>query len=329
MRLGNLNLASPLVLAPLAGVSNRPFRLLARRYGASLVYTEMVSSEGIVRHHAKTLAMMRFASDEQPIGIQLFGANPEVLGRSAKQVVRDFNPDLIDLNCGCPVKKVVNKNGGAALLKDLKLTEAIVSSVVEAAGQTPVTIKMRTGWDEDSPVYLKAAQVAERCGVAAVCLHARSRSRGYSGEADWGAIKLLKEAVGIPVIGNGDVRTAQDAKRMLDETGCDLVMIGRAAMTDPMLFARANQYLQSGKEPDAPTVEERIDLARTHARLMVEEYGEYRGCLMMRRHLGWYVSGFVNASRLRPVLFTVETLADIDRIFDEYQAGTVARRPAG
>ncbi len=317
------------MLAPLAGVSNRPFRLLARRYGAALVYTEMVSSEGIVRSHARTLDMMRFAADEQPIGIQLFGANPEVLARAAGQVVRDFKPDLIDLNLGCPVKKVVNKNGGAAILKDLTLTEEILWAVVETSRPTPVTVKMRTGWDESTPVYLEAAAVAERSGVAAVCLHARSRSRGYAGEADWGAIKRLKQAVSIPVIGNGDVRTAADAGRMLKETGCDLVMIGRAAMVNPMIFAEANAYLQTGVEPEPPSMQEKIELARTHARLMVEEYGEYRGCLMMRRHLGWYVSGFPHASRLRPLLFQVGSLADMDRIFSEYLAGTVARRSAG
>jgi len=322
-------LSSPLVLAPLAGVSNRPFRLLARGYGASLVYTEMISSEGIIRNHARTVAMMRFTSDEQPVGVQLFGANPEVLGQATAQVVRDLKPDLIDLNFGCPVRKVVNKNGGAAILKDLTLTEDIVTSVVEAAGKTPVTVKMRTGWDESSPVYLEAARLAEQRGVSAVCLHARSRSRGYAGAADWGAIRLLKEAVTIPVIGNGDVRTPEDAERMLRDTGCDLVMIGRAAMVNPMIFAQTNSYLRSGVLPEEPTIQDKMELARSHARLLVEEFGEYRGCLMMRRHLGWYVSGFPGAARLRPVLFQVRTLADIDRIFAEYLAGGMARRTAG
>lgn len=318
MRIGNLNTKEGAFLAPMAGVSNRPFRVLAIRAGAAMTFTEMVSSEGIVRHQKKTLRMMEFGPDEQPIGIQLFGANPEVLRKAAKTAAGQYQPDLIDINFGCPVRKVVSRNGGAAALKDIVLMEDIVRATVEGAGGTPVTVKMRTGWDDLSPIYLEVGQVAEKAGAKAVTLHARSRARGFSGEADWSSIKRLKQALSIPVIGNGDVFTPQDARRMLDETGCDAVMVGRAALGDPFIFGRIKHYLQTAKLPDEPTVDERIEMARLHARLMTEQFGEERGTIMMRRCLGWYVKGLRGASQLRPLLFRVSSVRDIDTVFADY-----------
>ena len=317
-----LNLKDRVVAAPLAGVSNRPFRLLALSCGAAMTYTEMVSSEGIIRHQKKTLAMMEFRSDEQPLGIQLFGGNPEVMGRAARIVVELNKPDLIDINFGCPVKKVVKHNGGAAILKDLVLTEEIIRATVEGAGDTPVTIKMRTGWDEATPVYLEVGQIAQRAGTAAVTLHARSRSKGFSGKADWTAIRQLKEAVSIPVIGNGDVRTPVDAKRMLDETGCDAVMVGRAALGNPFIYQQVSHYLETGELLPEPTISQRIEMACRHAQLMVDQYGQPRGVVTMRRTLGWYVKGFPGAARLRPKLFQVSSMGDIIDIFDSYLIDT-------
>ena len=316
MQIGNLNLKGRVVLAPLAGVSNRPFRVLAKLMGAALTYTEMVSSEGIIRYQKKTLAYMAFKPDEQPIGIQLFGANPEVMRKASEIVVKEYKPDLVDINFGCPVKKVVNKNGGAAVLKDLSLTEAIIKAVVSGAGSTPVTIKMRTGWDDKNPIYLKAGEIAEKCGIKAVCLHARSRSVGYAGQADWSAIKKLKDTVGIPVIGNGDVFSPADVERMLQTTGCDAVMIGRAAMGNPFIFKQANSYLDTGQIPDMPSIEEKIQMVNNHARLMIEEYGEKRGIIKMRKYLGWYVKGFPKASQLRQELMQVTSLTDIESILN-------------
>jgi len=315
MLIGNLNLNGKVVLAPLAGVSNRPFRVLAKLMGAALTYTEMVSSEGIIRRQKKTLAYMVFKPDEQPIGIQLFGANPEVMGQAAEIVTKEYKPDLIDINFGCPVKKVVNKNGGAAVLKDLSKTEDIIKAVIREAGSTPVTIKMRTGWDDKSPVYLKAGEIAEKCGVKAVCLHARSRSVGFAGQADWSAIKKLKCSVGIPVIGNGDVFSPVDVERLIQITGCDAVMIGRAAMGNPFIFKQVNHYLETGQMPEKPSIEEKVNMVNTHARLMIEEYGEKRGIIKMRKYLGWYVKGFPKASQLRQELMQVNSLADIESIF--------------
>lgn len=318
MKIGNLSLRGNTVLAPLAGVSNRPFRVLAVRAGAAMTFTEMVSSEGIIRHQEKTLSMMAFQPDEQPIGIQLFGADPEVMGRAAAITVELFHPDVIDLNFGCPVKKVVNKNGGAAVLRDLVLTEEIIRAVVGGAGDVPVTIKMRCGWDDTSPVFCEVGQIAERSGAKAVTLHARSRAKGFSGKADWSAIMQLKEAVTITVIGNGDAQTPEDVARMIEETGCDGVMIGRAALGNPFIFSQISRFLSAGEIVSEPSAEEKIDMARLHARLMAEQFGEERGAIMMRRYLGWYVKGFPGATELRPQLFAVNTVSDIDRVFADY-----------
>ncbi|MEW6411599.1 MAG: tRNA dihydrouridine synthase DusB [Candidatus Zixiibacteriota bacterium] len=320
MRMGNLNLNRAVLQAPLAGISSRPFRVLAIRSGAAVTYTEMVSSEGVVRRQSKTMELMQFQSDEQPIGIQLFGANPEVIGQAARITAREYKPDIIDINFGCPVKKVVNKNGGAAVLKDLVLTEDIMKAAVEGAGDIPVTIKIRTGWEEKNPVYLRVGELAEKCGVKAITLHARSRAGGFSGLADWSAIAKLKEAVNIAVIGNGDVFTPIDAKRMFDETGCDAVMVGRAALGNPFIFRQMNVYLKSGNLEAEPTLVEKLETAKLHARLVAEQYGEERGVVKMRKHLGWYVKGLPGAGQLRPKLFQVSRLDDIDVIFTEYLA---------
>lgn len=306
------------VLAPLAGVSSRPFRLLAARAGAALTYTEMVSSEGVIRGQVRTLELMRIGPDEQPVGIQLFGANPETMRRAAEIAAARFRPALIDINLGCPVKKVVAKNGGAAILKDPRLTHDIVAATVSGAGELPVTVKMRTGWDEANPVYLETADIVRQAGAKALTLHARSRAKGYSGRADWSAIRKLKETVDITVIGNGDIFTALDAARMIDETGCDGVMIGRAAMADPLIFRQVNHYLNTGRLLPEPTIREKIHLARVHARLVVRQFGERRGVKMMRYHLGWYSKGLPGASRLRPRLFQVSTLREIDELLAAY-----------
>lgn len=318
MAIRNLNLKGAVLAAPLAGVSSRPFRVLAIRAGAAITYTEMVSADGIARHQAKTLTLMEFGPEEQPLGVQIFGADPEIMRQAAEIVAQRLNPDLIDINLGCPVKKVVRKNGGAAVLKDLVLTEEIIRATVEGAGLVPVTIKIRTGWDDSSPVYLEAGRIAERCGAKAVTLHARSRAKGYSGLADWSAIKNLAEAINIPVIGNGDINTPLDARRMIDETGCDAVMIGRAALGNPGIFRQVSHYLKTGEFLDEPSPKDKIDTARLHARLMAQQFGEERGVVKTRRWLGWYVKGFVGASVLRPMLFKVTSLKEIDQLFDDY-----------
>jgi tRNA-dihydrouridine synthase B len=321
MRIGKLNLNGCVLCAPLAGVSNRPFRVMAVQAGAAMVFTEMISSEGLIRNQDRTKSLMTFGEDERPLGVQLFGANPETMRKAAEITVSEFRPDIVDINFGCPVKKVVSKNGGAAVLKDLGLTREIIQATVEGSGATPVTVKMRTGWEESNPVYLEAGRIAQDCGALAVTLHARSRSKGFSGAADWAAIKRLKEAIQIVVIGNGDVATPEDARRMLDETGCDGVMIGRAALGHPDIFRRMHLFVETGELAVEPTMVEQIEAAKRHALLMVEEYGEKRGVTKMRRYLGWYTKGFPGAAALRPNLFQIESLSDIDTVFQEYLSG--------
>jgi tRNA-dihydrouridine synthase B len=251
------------------------------------------------------------------------------MGQAARITAERYRPDVIDLNFGCPVKKVVNKNGGSAVLKDLKLTEDIVASVVQGAGEVPVTIKMRIGWDDTCPVYREVGQIAQKVGARALTLHARSRAKGFSGEANWETIKELKaSAPDLTVIGNGDVLTPQDAERMLADTGCDGVMIGRAALGNPFIFTQMNRYLESGEIVGEPSIVEKIEMARLHAQLMAEQFGEERGAIMTRRYLGWYVKGFPGASELRPLLFAVHTVRDIDNVFADYLQGTLKVEPS-
>ncbi|MEA3297229.1 MAG: tRNA dihydrouridine synthase DusB [candidate division Zixibacteria bacterium] len=321
MQLGKLNLSGRVLSAPLAGISERPFRLMAIEFGAAAVFTEMISSEGIIRCQRKTLQMLAFRDDERPLGIQLFGSNPEVMNKAARFVITHYNPDIVDINFGCPVRKVVRKNGGAAVLKDLVLTKEIVTAVVEGAGDTSVSVKMRTGWDDSRPVYLEVGEIAQEAGVRAITLHARSRTGGFSSKADWSAIRNLKRSVDIIVIGNGDITGPEDAGRMIEQTGCDAVMIGRAALGNPYIFRQVHQFLETGVNSGEVSIKERIKIACRHAQLMVEEYGEDRGTKKMRRHLGWYVRGFRRAADLRQRLVRVEKLADIGDIFTTYLKG--------
>lgn len=309
--------------APLAGFSNRPFRVLALKAGAAMTFTEMISSEGIIRMQEKTLSMMSFRKDEQPIGIQLFGANPVSMGKAAEITAKNYKPDIIDINLGCPVRKVVKKNGGAAVLRDLKLTEQMIKATVNGAGGIPVTIKIRTGWDDQTPVFLDVGRIAENAGVSAITLHARSKVKGFSGQAHWESIRELKKSVSIPVIGNGDIKTPEDALKMFNETDCDAVMIGRAAMNNPFIFKDIINFLESGELPDPHTIEEKIELSLIHAKLMIEEFGTERGLKMMRRYLTWYIKGFPGVSKLRPLLSKVETYDDIGNIFDDYLGGSI------
>lgn len=303
-------------MAPLAGISNYPFRLLARKYGASFCYTEMISADAIARNQEKTVRMLDMAADEHPVGVQLFGSSPEYIAKAVK-VVEDFGPDLIDLNIGCPVKKVVKKNGGAALLKNPALAGEIMSAAVENSS-LPVTIKIRTGWNKNSDTYLDLGKIAEKAGIAAIAFHPRSRSDGYKNRSDWSKITLLKKEVFIPVIGNGDVKTPQDAEAMLSQTGCDAVMIGRAAMRNPYIFRQINEYLDNGNLLPELSVQEKIELTLEHARLMAKQFGERVGILMMRKHLAWYTKGMRGGADLRRQLFTVETYKDICNLFDKY-----------
>jgi len=316
MKIGNLILSGKVVLAPLAGIADSPYRLIAKRFGAALVYTEMISAEGLLRGNTRTLRLFYFNPEERPIGVQIFGSDPEKTA-SACQLINKLKPDLIDLNFGCPVKKVVKKNGGAALLKDLDLLKKIVSAVTRSA-EFPVTVKIRSGWDQNNLVAVQVAKIAEECGASAITVHPRTRKDGFSKRADWNIIACVKKKVNIPVIGSGDILSPQDAKNMLDRTGCDAVMIGRGSIGNPWIFSHTNHFLKCGELLPEPSLKEKIETCFEHAQLLVKEKGEYTGIRSMRKHLVFYTKGIPRSKELRQRLFSLETLEEVKQAFCEY-----------
>jgi len=289
--IGNLTLDSRLALAPLAGIADSTFRLLCKEKGASLVCTEMVSADGLVRGNAQTLALLSFSEAERPIAIQIFGSDPDVMARAADKAMA-FTPDIIDLNFGCPARKIIGKQAGCALLNNLALLRRIAAAVVSTV-DVPVTAKIRSGWDETSINADKVSAMLEDCGVKAVTVHARSRADKFTGRANWEVIARVKSSVGIPVIGNGDVMIPQDAARMIEETGCDAVMIGRGALGNPWIFSRTGHFLATGELYPPPSEKERLELLLRHVALAEEK------AVGMRKHIGWYTKGLPQSSRLR------------------------------
>lgn len=311
-----LSLKGKVVSAPLANISGSAYRTIARKYGATMVYSEMISVDGLVRANRKTLAMLKMRQMERPLAVQLFGHKPKLMAEAAK-IVADCGADMIDINLGCPAKKVVKNDSGAALVKNLKLAEDVISAVVQAT-DLPVSVKFRLGWDHDNHNFLEVGKIAESSGAVCVTLHPRTRSDGFKGHSDWSKIAELKQSIDISVIGSGDISTPTDASRMIEQTGCDLVMIGRAAMGAPWIFKRVNQYLEQGYDPGEPELPDRIDIMLEFARLMIEDFGERSACLKMRKHLAWYTRGWKHASSYRPLMFAVETYDDIVNLFERY-----------
>jgi tRNA-dihydrouridine synthase B len=316
MEIGNLILSGNVFLAPLAGITDTPFRLLAKRYGACLVYTEMVSAEGLNRGNTDSLRLLYFREEERPIGVQIFGCHPDSMAAACRVIERQ-KPDLIDINFGCPVKKVVQKNGGAALLKDLKLLEKIVIAVSRST-HIPVTVKIRSGWDRKNIVALQVAKISQDSGASAITIHPRTQKDDYSVKADWDLISKVKREIQIPVIGSGDIFTAPDAKNMLDSTGCDAVMIGRGALGNPWLFSQIQHFLNDGELLPEPSLEERIRVCLEHAELSVKEKGEYVGLVTMRKHVAWYTMWMPHSRELRQKIFTLETMHEVKQAFEEY-----------
>jgi tRNA-dihydrouridine synthase B len=301
LRIGNVEIESPFVLAPLAGVSDSPFRQLARERGAAAVYTEMVSADGLIRGHRATFDYCRFEAVERPVGIQLFGSDPGVMAEAAR-VLNDLpeaeRPDLIDINMGCPVRKVVNRCAGAALLTNVPLIRDIVRSMSEAS-RVPVTAKIRLGWDGSSCNVVEVARNLEDSGAAAVAIHARTRAEKFEGQAHWEMITAARRAVSIPVLGNGDVRNEDDAVRMLEETGCDAVMVGRAAFGDPWVFQRVRAWHERGERLPRPTAAERLEAGLRHLGLLAESLGPEVAAREMRKHVAWYIKGLPHSARVR------------------------------
>ncbi len=308
----------PLFLAPMAGVSEPPFRLLCRRFGADVVVSEFLSSEGLRRGIKSVHDGAYFTEAERPIGIQLYGADPDAMAEAADLVMRHYGPDFIDINFGCPVKKVVRRNGGSGCLKDLALVSAIIRCVRGAVG-VPVTVKIRAGWDEVSRTPVRIAERCQDAGAAALTLHPRTRTQMYRGDADWDEIAAVKEALDIPVVGNGDIKTAEDAHRMWRHTGCDGIMIARGSFGNPWIFEQARALLDGGEPRPAPDAEERFAVAREHAQLQLEIKGDDRRTVLeFRKHLGWYTRGLSGAADLRRRLHQVESMAEAEQIFGEY-----------
>jgi len=302
MQIGELNIQTPILLAPMAGVTDYPFRVLCKAQGAGVVYSEFVSAHGIIRENAKTWQMIKFTDFERPIGIQIFGDTPEVMSRAAKMVVDKFSPDILDINYGCPVPKVTKRGAGSAALKDLCLMDDITAAVVEAVPEVPVTVKMRAGWDNTSIVVPEVGQRLEAIGVKAIALHPRTTKQSYNGSADWSLIKQLKEATSLPVIGNGDIKTPDDVMHMFEQTKCDAVMVGRSALGNPWFFKEAIALYKGKTVPQPPTMKERISGCRQHFDHMIDWHGERTATNMMRKHFGWYIRGFSGAGNYRKAL---------------------------
>jgi nifR3 family TIM-barrel protein len=308
----------PLFLAPMAGVSDKIFRQLCKEHGADVLTTEFVSAEGIFRRNERTCEYLEFAEIERPIGVQLFGGDADHMAEAAKQVVDWVGPDFVDLNFGCPVNKVVSKNGGSALLKDCPTLATVAESVVRAIAPLPTTAKIRIGWDSDSVNAVRVAKILADCGISALTVHGRTRAQGYSGAADWNVIGEVASEVSIPVIGNGDLATAADVAKRRRETGIAGAMIGRAAMSTPWIFAETKAYLANGSIIRPPALEERWKLILRHCELLVRDWGvEEPAIRSMRARLMAYSKSMPEAKRLREKFSQVSTLTDIAAIADE------------
>ncbi len=314
--------AFPLILAPMAGVSEPPFRRISRRLGADVVLTEFLNSEAIRRRISKTLEGCEFDEVERPIGIQIYGAQADAMAEAAALVTEHYAPDFIDINFGCPVKKVVQRNGGSGCLRDLDLVDRIIAACV-AATHLPVTVKTRSGWSETSRDPVGIALRMQDAGAKAFTLHARTRTQMFTGKANWDDIAMVVEALDVPVIGNGDLNAPEDVIRMKEHTNCAGVMIGRGSFGNPWLFRDARALLDGEEMPPAPEPAEKFAVALEHARLALELQGDTRSTMVeFRKHFGWYTRGLHGASTLREKLFQVEHMADAERIFADYLDST-------
>ena len=316
MQIGNIKLEAPLVLAPMAGITDLPFRLICRRLGCAMTVSEMVSAKGLLYKNVKTTEMLRIDDGERPTAIQLFGSVPQELAQAAK-MVEASGADMIDLNMGCPVAKIVNNGEGSALMKKPQLAYEILAAMVDAV-QIPVTVKFRAGWDDEHRNAVEIALAAEKAGVSSIAVHGRTRQQFYEGKADWDIIRQVKEAVKIPVFGNGDIFTVEDGLRMLKDTGCDGLMIGRGADGNPWLFNRLKAVMSGQEDPGAPGLDVRLAQAAEHLQMLIDYKGEYVSVKEMRRHISAYLKGMPHAAEFRGRFHKVDTQEQFMALLGEY-----------
>lgn len=316
MKIGNFETENNVFLAPMAGVTDLPFRKICRRYGAGMVYSEMISAKGLYYNDKKTAELMRIDNEERPCAIQIFGSDADIMAEIIPKVM-EVKPDIIDINMGCPTPKIVNNGDGSALLKTPEKIGEIVRKV-SAVSPVPVTVKIRKGWDDTNVNAVEVAKIIEQNGGAAIAVHGRTRAEFYSGRADWDIIKAVKEAVSIPIIGNGDIKCAEDAKRMIDYTSCDAVMIGRGSEGNPFIFKQIIEYLQNGKVDFIPSAHERLTQMLEHIEMLIAEKGESRGIREARKHIAWYIKGLPGASRLKNEVFRISDMQTMRQCLTEY-----------
>lgn len=313
MEIGNVKIENNVFLAPMAGITDKPFREICRRFGAGMVYSEMISAKGLYYNDKKTASLMDMTG-ENPCAIQIFGSEPEIMAEIIPKVM-EFKPDIIDINMGCPAPKIVNNGDGSALMKMPELMGKIMRAVTDAS-PVPVTAKIRKGWEEDNS--LLCAKILEDNGASAVAVHGRTREEFYGGKADWGVITRIKQELKIPVIGNGDIFSAEDAIRMFEQTGCDGVMVARGAQGNPWLFKEINELIKTGEVKTAPQPQERLRVALEHISRLIEDKGESRGIKEARKHLAWYIKGLKGATQIRTEIFKISDFATMSRILTNY-----------
>ena len=316
MKIDNIILENPVFLAPMAGITDLPFRLICKEMGCGMVYTEMISSRGLYYGDKKTEKLLKIHPDEKPVALQIFGSVPDVMAKAA-YMLNDRENAVLDINMGCPTPKIVKNKDGCALMRDIDLAGKIVKAVVKESIK-PVTVKIRKGWDENNVNAVEFAKVMEQGGAKAITVHGRTREQFYSGKADWDIIKKVKEAVTVPVIGNGDIFTVEDGMKLLNEIKCDGIMVGRGSLGNPWLFKRLIHYIKTGDLLPEPTPEEKINMALKHLDSAIRHKGERVGIIEMRKHIAWYVKGLKNSASLRDRINKINHKSDLEKVLTEY-----------